>query len=295
MAIMPFKQDTGYTPFHNYIIDTIMPRLSPNAWKVLCLIIRKTKGWHKDEDAISYSQIMNGAGIKSRSTVSAALEELTSNGYVLAVTHGRTANSYRLNQEYRAPDVSSTEIEQSNICTASGTESGLLVVQKMDTQKKGSKKERKIAPRDAAASDEMKISKHPLTLKVAEICRIDQATATHETKQQLYQSTKILIEQGCTVEEARAAALDWFTHDWRAGAKSLPIRQKNPPTPAQLRERVGSMRVAAKSDELDAARVARDERNRETDAQIEKLKQTPVMTPEQAREWRKSMFAMTGD
>jgi hypothetical protein len=31
----PFQ--TPYTMVHNYVIDHIMPDMSPNAWKVLCL------------------------------------------------------------------------------------------------------------------------------------------------------------------------------------------------------------------------------------------------------------------
>ena len=51
----------GWTMFNNYILDHIMPDLSPNAWKVLCVAIRRTIGWidestetgRKEQDAVS--------------------------------------------------------------------------------------------------------------------------------------------------------------------------------------------------------------------------------------------------
>jgi hypothetical protein len=61
-----------------------MPRISANAWKVLCFVIRKTWGWEdkdsptgrKEKDQISYSQIREGTGIRSDTTISGALDEL---------------------------------------------------------------------------------------------------------------------------------------------------------------------------------------------------------------------------
>jgi len=77
MKVKPFEpQKDRYTVVDNVIFDRIMPSLSPNAWKVLCLILRKTRGWHKEWDGLSYSQIMEGTGIKSSATVRQALVEL---------------------------------------------------------------------------------------------------------------------------------------------------------------------------------------------------------------------------
>lgn len=292
MSIKPFNTDNGYTQFHNYVIDEIMPTLGPNAWKVLCLIIRKTRGWHKDEDAISYSQIMSGTGIKNRTTVSAALDELTTRGYVIANARGRRASTYRLNQDYTAPD-GSTKIEQSEICTTTSTEIVPPVVQKSDTQKKA-KKERKHAPAAPAAREDEKISAHPLTLKMAEICRIDLATATHTTKQQLFQSARILIGEGCTVEELRAAGLDWFQNDWRSGDKSRPIRQRQAPTPARLREKVGELRRAVTEDNTPAWLEERKEQGERQIAKIEQAARPDVkLSPEEQQAMFASFYALS--
>jgi hypothetical protein len=118
MKVNPFARQGHYTIFDNVILDEIMPRLSPNAWKVLCFVIRKTKGFHKDEEALSYAAIMKGTGIKSKSTLSAALKELLPDeqtgfvGLLLGTAHGENGRyatpSYRLNPGFEV-EVGSTE------------------------------------------------------------------------------------------------------------------------------------------------------------------------------------------
>ena len=75
-SIKPFAEQGNYIAMHRVLFDDVMPLLSPGAWKVLCFLVRKTIGWHKEFDVISYSQIQVGTGIKSRSAVSGALHEL---------------------------------------------------------------------------------------------------------------------------------------------------------------------------------------------------------------------------
>jgi len=97
--IKPFSGQGRYTIFDNIILDHIMPGLSPNSWKCLCFIIRKTVGWQKDIDAISFSQIRKGTGIGSNATVSKALKELESRHYILVGRPNETweSNLYTLN------------------------------------------------------------------------------------------------------------------------------------------------------------------------------------------------------
>ena len=62
-TIKPFARP-GFTMFNNYILEHIMPDLSANSWKVLCVAIRQTIGWQDEEaesgrremEVISYSQ-----------------------------------------------------------------------------------------------------------------------------------------------------------------------------------------------------------------------------------------------
>ncbi len=71
-----FGRQGHFTQMDDLAFDVLMPRLSGAAWKVLCLIVRKTRGWNKKSDAISYSQIKAGTGIKSDTTIRAALKDL---------------------------------------------------------------------------------------------------------------------------------------------------------------------------------------------------------------------------
>ena len=64
---------------HNALLDVVMPELNAKcdaAWPILCLIIRQTRGWNRDEQGLSYRQIMAGTGIRSRATVVKALTTL---------------------------------------------------------------------------------------------------------------------------------------------------------------------------------------------------------------------------
>ena len=102
-TIYPFSDpDLKYTMVDNYLIDHIMPIIRPNAFKVLILIIRKTMGWHKKEDQISYSQIRELTGISSQSTAQAAIKELIDREIVLQ-SEGNTkweAFTYSLNIKF---------------------------------------------------------------------------------------------------------------------------------------------------------------------------------------------------
>lgn len=60
----------------NFLIDELMPKMSPNALKCYLLIVRKTIGWGKEYDAISASQFCKFTGIKKDNTVFKAIKEL---------------------------------------------------------------------------------------------------------------------------------------------------------------------------------------------------------------------------
>ncbi|RYX80117.1 hypothetical protein EON83_29980 [bacterium] len=73
-----FAESGHFTAMHNALFDWVQPRLSLSAWSVLCVIVRRTRGWGKKYDAISYEQIKQATGIKSTATISKALTELLS-------------------------------------------------------------------------------------------------------------------------------------------------------------------------------------------------------------------------
>ncbi len=132
-TIRPFARQGHYTVLDNFILDRIMPNVSPTEWKVLCFIIRKTVGWHKDEDKLSISQIKDGTGINSRTTISNAVSNLEKAGYVLVhrPADQKTSNTYSLNSDYELVQ----KMDQAN--GEASPKNGPELVQKMDIQNKG--------------------------------------------------------------------------------------------------------------------------------------------------------------
>ena len=56
--------ENGHTRIANEILEALVKRrLSPNEWRVVVFIIRKTYGWHKKIDRIAISQIALGTNI----------------------------------------------------------------------------------------------------------------------------------------------------------------------------------------------------------------------------------------
>jgi len=73
----PFAQfETDWFPVRNSVIDYLMRHCTPPAFMVFMAIYRKTVGWHKSVDWISYSQIQKLTGL-SRTAVWSALAFLT--------------------------------------------------------------------------------------------------------------------------------------------------------------------------------------------------------------------------
>jgi hypothetical protein len=97
-VVKVFASHKCTTSFHNALLDTLMPAISGNAWKLLCLVIRQTDGWNREEIGLSYRDLLKGMGVGSRSTVANALTELEPLN-VLLVTPGEQweESRYRLN------------------------------------------------------------------------------------------------------------------------------------------------------------------------------------------------------
>jgi len=117
MADYPLESE-GWFVINNAVFDIIMPRLSANAFKILCVAIRQTEGWEdlttpskrKERDWIVYSQFMQMTGIKSKHTITTAIEECITEGVLIRETAlnkttrgGKPVYYYRLNKKYQ-PD-----------------------------------------------------------------------------------------------------------------------------------------------------------------------------------------------
>jgi len=87
----------NYTQVSNEFLDERMAGLSGSAVKTFLAITRKTIGWHKDTDAISYSQIRDLTGHGSYSTVKKSIDELLNNGLIRVIKSSGGTTKYEPN------------------------------------------------------------------------------------------------------------------------------------------------------------------------------------------------------
>lgn len=64
-------QDVRGFIFPNSIIDELLPELSHSELKCYLCVLRKTKGWNKEEDAISITHFMKVTGLSNKAVISA--------------------------------------------------------------------------------------------------------------------------------------------------------------------------------------------------------------------------------
>jgi hypothetical protein len=135
-TIKPFARQGNYTVFDNSVLDYIMPQVSASAWKVLSFIIRKTIGWHRDDDYLSAGQIMAGTGINSDRTITEVCKELEQLGCIIVVRVPGKMNHFILNR-----DLEITVITPANFAEVDETPANFagLPPQKLRTQNKDSK------------------------------------------------------------------------------------------------------------------------------------------------------------
>lgn len=89
----------------NFLVDKLLPHLSGPQAKILMVLCRKTFGWHKREDVISFGQFRDEAGV-SRSSAIEALRVFMDAGLVLKASKGRVdMNAWSLNLDADADKV----------------------------------------------------------------------------------------------------------------------------------------------------------------------------------------------
>lgn len=92
----PFQPNTTQTP--NFLFDSLMSKCAkhPARFFVLCAIVRKTYGWHKNEDHLAISQIMELTGL-TRNAVRDALRYWIKEKAIKLISKGdgRKVSKYR--------------------------------------------------------------------------------------------------------------------------------------------------------------------------------------------------------
>lgn len=86
----------SYTQVPNEFFDDLLPHLREAELKVLLYIIRRTLGFEKESDAISFNQFLHGTttkdgrvlargcGLRSRTSLSNALQSLEEKGIIVS-------------------------------------------------------------------------------------------------------------------------------------------------------------------------------------------------------------------
>jgi phage replication O-like protein O len=117
-----------FTMVHNSLFDKVMRDVSPNAYKILMTIFRKTRGWNKDTDSISYSQLREFTGIGSNATVQRALKELEGKGHIFIIKgdEGFGDSYMALNPDYDTDQDTVTETVKGGVTETVNTKDILL-------------------------------------------------------------------------------------------------------------------------------------------------------------------------
>jgi phage replication O-like protein O len=101
-VIRPFEQNGNFTMINNYLITELIPELSEAELRVFLFLLRKIIGYHKEEDAIAYTQIARGTGIGSRSTIVKGLKGLIERGVIIKLPgpNQHCSTVYRINKYF---------------------------------------------------------------------------------------------------------------------------------------------------------------------------------------------------
>ena len=142
------------TQLPNIILDRIIPLIPESEARCLIYICRRTFGFHKDTDRISFSQFMNGIKDRrgnvldygtglSKQSVASALKNLA-NANAIRVAKSRKGNTYQINLHMDVDKVVNL-IDQSRKLTKISLKNRPKSVYQVDTQNLGKKEKQSIA------------------------------------------------------------------------------------------------------------------------------------------------------
>ena len=112
-SIKPFDRQGTYVVMDTALFDYLMPIAPATAWKILCYILRRTRGCQKEDADISYREIKVGTGIKSDATISKGIKWLQQEEIIVKfgpATQWISCN-YRINRQYEMAVPSTSENE----------------------------------------------------------------------------------------------------------------------------------------------------------------------------------------
>ena len=116
--------------FPNSIVDELLCELSHAELKCYLVVVRKTKGWNKDEDSISVTQFMKVTGLSNRSVVTAC-DSLVKRGLLERRTGERNTGIYSV-KTFNSATSEKTSLVKNFPATSEKT--SLDLVKKVHTQ-----------------------------------------------------------------------------------------------------------------------------------------------------------------
>jgi len=216
----------NYTQTPNVFFDDWMKILSPGEFKVLMCINRKTFGWHKTEDSISLSQIVEMSGL-SKSGVVRSLSALESRKLIererkRSKMHGNEATMYKIKVIERKTEKGSEKIPPSALSTQGACPlSTQALVPSGDTQKKDLTKEKKppTPPLDAEPAEPTKkrLVVVPSFLLDIEgmVPKLAERLAEDFSPDELERAADMLAASGTTIEKPAGWIRSCITDDYK--------------------------------------------------------------------------------
>ena len=194
---------TGEKPNYTQIPNALLDRgqgLSNAAFRVVCVVLRRTRGWHRQADLISLSQLEAQTGM-SRKTVISAIDEALRLKWI-ARREVMTDRGASYVYEFRVAAEDSDDATSGNSAlveklhwkewknsTATSGESTPLPVEKLHTQKKGKKtKKEKESSRAAGADATPSTSRLSMDVQVQQTASAPIPAATPTPEQPATQS-----------------------------------------------------------------------------------------------------------
>lgn len=169
----------NYTQFPNIILDRLHEIETEAELRVICVIVRKTLGWHKEKDRISLTQLQQHTGMSRQGVIDGTSRALA-RGWIDREVSGR---GFTYSLLIRLPEVDSQQNRPSdadpaamvNKVDSTGTpdsqQNRPLIVNKVDTQKKGKETNKTKDKNPADADAPAQLPKAELDRLAGELCK----------------------------------------------------------------------------------------------------------------------------
>ena len=196
--------EDGYVRIANELVEKGFMRLklSPNEWQILWVVIRKTYGWHKENDPISVGQFVGKTGMKRRH-VSRNLKKLVDRNILLKNDKGYI-NKFGLQKDYEkwvySPLGKNKSVTQEGDTSETITHSGDRVSPKQVTTKEKRNYTKEIVSKESrqASLDTLNV---PLKVREPLLHFLDKVRQGNKTKRVALSRVERIVQELMTVSD----------------------------------------------------------------------------------------------